>query len=61
MDEYIAAGVRLGWLVDRTNRTVYVYRPNIDIETLLDPATVSGDPELAGLVVNMARVFQDSL
>ncbi len=61
MDEYVVSGVRLGWLVDRANRIVYVYRPNIAVATLLNPATVSGDPELPGLVVDMARVFQDSL
>ncbi|MBC7809004.1 MAG: Uma2 family endonuclease [Akkermansiaceae bacterium] len=66
MHEYITSGVRLGWLVDRANRTVYVYRPNLAVATLLDatlldPMTVSGDPELPGLVVDMTRVFQDSL
>lgn len=61
MDEYIANGVKLGWLIDRANRTVHVYRPNTPTETLSDPATVSGDPELPGLTVNMARVFQDAI
>ena len=60
MDEYITNGVRVGWLVDRANRTVHVYRPNVPVDVLTDPATVSGDPELPGLSVNMARVFQDS-
>lgn len=61
MEEYIANGVRLGWLVDRSTRTVYVYRPNVLVETLNDPATVSGDPELPGMQVNMTRVFQETL
>lgn len=61
MDEYIANGVKLGWLIDRANRTVHVYRPNTPTETLNGPATVSGDPELPGLTVNMARVFQDAI
>ena len=61
MDEYLANGVCLGWLVDRANRAMYVYRPNVAVERLDDPAVASGDPELAGLVVNMARVFQYSL
>jgi Uma2 family endonuclease len=61
MDEYIANGVKLGWLVDRTQRKVYIYRPNVPTETLNDPATVSGDPELPGLTVNIARVMQDSI
>ncbi len=60
MDEYIASGVRVGWLVDRANRTVYVYRPNLPADMLTNPATVNGDPELPGLSVNMARVFQDA-
>lgn len=47
--------------MDRANRTVYIYRPNVLVETLADPASVSGDPELPGLSVNMARVFQTSL
>lgn len=61
MDEYVANGVKLGWLIDRPNRTVYVYRPSVPVETLSDPAIVSGDPELPGLTVNMARVMQDSV
>ena len=61
LEEYIANGVRLGWLVDRANRMVYVYRPNVPVDTLSDPATVAGDPELPGLTVNMARVFQETL
>lgn len=61
MEEYMTNGVKLGWLVDRAERKVHVYRPNVPVETLDDPATVSGDPELPGLFVNMARVFQDTL
>ena len=26
MQEYMANGVLLGWLIDRTNRTVHLYR-----------------------------------
>jgi Uma2 family endonuclease len=61
MVEYLANGVKLGWLIDRANRTVYVYRPNVPMETLVNPASISGNPELSGLTVNMARVFQDTI
>ncbi len=61
MDECLANGVRLGWLIDRANRTVYVYRLNAPFETLVDPATVFGDPKLTELTVSMARVMQDSI
>lgn len=61
MEEFRAAGVRLGWLIDRTARTVSIYRADGSVETLDDPATVSGDPEMPGLVVDMARVFRQTL
>ncbi len=57
MEEYKANGVRLGWLIAPKTRTVYIYRPGRDVETLDDPATVSGDPELPGFVLDMNRVF----
>lgn len=57
MAEYATNGVRLGWLVDRKNRTVYVYRPGAEPETLTDPASVSADPELPGFVLDLAPVF----
>src|SRR5581483_3814065 len=46
MREYLANGARLGWLLDPTTRTVYVYRPNAPVERLDNPETVSGDPVL---------------
>ncbi|MBC8141002.1 MAG: Uma2 family endonuclease [Armatimonadetes bacterium] len=58
MAEYMANGVRLGWLIDRLKHTVYIYRPNVaDPEVLTDPATVSGDPELPGFVLDMSLIF----
>ena len=58
MEEYIANGVRLGWLIDRKKRTVIVYRPGQAEQEIYDPATLAGDPELPGFVADMARVFQ---
>jgi Uma2 family endonuclease len=57
MDEYLASGTRLGWLIDRKNRRVYVYRPGTAVTVLEDPPEVSGDPELPGFVLRMARIF----
>jgi len=57
MDEYIANGARLGVLIDRKSRRVYVYRPGQDVVELDDPASVAGDPELPGLTLDMARIF----
>lgn len=57
MEEYRDNGARLGWLVDRKSRTVYVYRPNAPVETVTDPASLGGDPELPGFVADLRRVF----
>lgn len=57
MDEYLENGVRLGWLLDRKNKRIYVYRPGRSVEELTNPATISGDPELPGFVLNLARIF----
>jgi Uma2 family endonuclease len=50
-------GVQLGWLIDRKNRRVYIYHPNLPEECLENPATVSGDPVLPGFVLNMSRIW----
>lgn len=57
MQEYIDNGVRLGWLIDRRNRTVEVYRPGRSPEILEQLETVSGDPELPGFVLKLARIW----
>jgi Uma2 family endonuclease len=57
LEEYIANGAVLGWLIDRKNRTIYLYRPGREPETLDNPETVSGDPELPGFVLQMAKIW----
>lgn len=57
MQEYIDNGASLGFLIDRKNRTVHLYRPNRSPEILENPEAVSGDPELPGFVLKMARIW----
>ena len=57
MQEYIENGVSLGFLVDRKNRKVYIYRPDREPEILDNPETVSADPELPGFVLRMAKIW----
>lgn len=57
MQEYIANGTSLGWLIDRKNRKVYIYRPHQALEILDNPETVSGEPELPGFVLRMAKIW----
>lgn len=57
MDEWIANGVRLGWLIDPEPRQVYVYRPDAPAERLDDPAELSADPLLPGFVLDLREIW----
>lgn len=57
MQEYIDNGARLGWLIDPETRTVEIYEPGEEVETLYNPERVAGDPVLPGFLLNMKRVW----
>jgi Uma2 family endonuclease len=58
MQEYIANGAQLGWLIDTPNRRVYIYRPGVAVECLENPVTLSGNPELPGFALDLARLWE---
>jgi Uma2 family endonuclease len=55
--EYMAAKVRLGWLIDRKNRRVEIYRLGKPISILDAPAILSGEDVLPGFVLDMVLVW----
>ncbi|MDZ8260446.1 Uma2 family endonuclease [Nostoc sp. ChiQUE01b] len=57
MREYIDNGVRLGWLIDRKNKQVEIYRPNQDVEILNHPANLSGEDVLLEFVLDLTEVW----
>lgn len=57
MEEYIANGVRLGWLIDAIERTVAIYRPGRPPQVLENPTTVSGEGPVEGFVLSLDRIF----
>lgn len=57
VQEYIDNGAQLGWLIDPVDRRVYVYRSGIMAECLENPATIIGDPELPGFVLDLAGIW----
>ena len=61
MEERLAYGVTLGWLIDPFLRQVHIYRPGVAPELLDDPETVSGGPELPGFVFAVRRRIFDLL
>jgi Uma2 family endonuclease len=57
LQEYIDNGAKLGWLIDRKNRRVYLYRPQADVQCLENPTTVSGEPVLPGFILRMDVIW----
>lgn len=57
LQEYMDNGVVLGWLIDRKNRQVYIYKPNAEVECLDNPATLSGESILPGFVLDLLSIW----
>jgi Uma2 family endonuclease len=57
MEEYVANGAQLGWLIDPFERKVYVYRPDAEAEVLEDPETISGEPLLRGFALDVRALW----
>lgn len=57
MDEYIAAGCRLAWLIDPQARKTWVYTDNGDIQTIPFEQPLSGGAVLLGFEVKLRDVF----
>lgn len=58
MEQWMAYGARLGWLIDAYNDKVWIYREGQDEpEELNRPAELSGENVLPGLIVDMARIW----
>ncbi len=59
MQTYVDQGAHLGWLIDPIDGTVEVYRPDRPVETLHQPATLSGEDVLPGFVLDLKGILFD--
>ena len=57
MTEYIANGAQLGWLIDPLEKKAYVYRPRVRVKVLNRPKTLSGEPLLKGLKLDLTGIL----
>ncbi len=57
LQEYVENGVRLAWLIDPFERRVEIYRPNVVPLDVDNPATLNGEPELAGFIFDLRSVW----
>ena len=57
MTEYIENGAQLGWLIHSKTKQVFMYRPNVEVEILENPKTVSGEPLLKGFELDLTEIW----
>lgn len=56
MQEYIDNGALLGRRIDRKNRQLYIYRPEVAVECLDSPTIVSGEAVLPRFVLDLSKI-----
>ncbi len=57
MEEYRDNGARLGWLLNRKQRQVEIYRPGQSTKILDNPQSLSGDPVLPDFVLDLTLIW----
>ena len=57
MEEYIANGVQLGWLIDRKNQQALVYRQDGSITQYPATAILSGEDVVPGLMLPLKKLL----
>ncbi|NEQ50543.1 MAG: Uma2 family endonuclease [Leptolyngbya sp. SIO3F4] len=57
MAEYLDNGLRLGWLINRKQRFVEIYRSNQPVEKLENPTQLSGETVLPGFNLKLFYIW----
>jgi Uma2 family endonuclease len=57
LEEYLAAGVKLVWIMDLKSKTVRVYRPESAPQKLTERDTLTGDDILPGFRLSLKTLF----
>lgn len=57
LQDYIDNGTLLGWLIDRKQQQVYIYRPNQPVDCLTQPSTLSEESVLPGFVLDLSTIW----
>ena len=57
MQEYLATGAQLGWLIDPLEKRVHIYRPKQAVEIRNDPASLDAEVVLLGFVLDVRELW----
>jgi Uma2 family endonuclease len=56
MNEYVANGARVGWVMDPKSKRVWVFTA-AGFQILEQPGALSGDPILPGFMLDLTDIF----
>jgi len=57
MEEYLANGAQLGWLIDPLERKVHIYRPHTVVEILDNLPQISADSLIKGFILKLDGIL----
>ncbi len=57
MQEYLANGLVLGWLIDPQNKQVEVYKANCPVKVIPNPVNLSGEDILSGFTLELKEIL----
>lgn len=57
MEEWIANGAQLAWLIDADVRSIEIYRPGREPETRTGLASIAGEGPVDGFVLELGPVW----
>ncbi|NBD33365.1 MAG: Uma2 family endonuclease [Cyanobacteria bacterium] len=58
MQEYLDNGVRLGWLIEPSTKTVEIYRLEKAVEILQSPKALRGEDVLSGFTLDLEPIWR---
>jgi Uma2 family endonuclease len=57
MKEYLENGTKLGWLINRKDKKVEIYRQGKEVEILDNPKTLSGEYVLTNFLLDLDLIW----
>lgn len=57
MEEWMANGAQLGWLIDPSRETVYVYRQQAAMEKISGLTSIGGEGPVEGFLLDLTKVW----
>ena len=58
MEDWMANGVQLAWLIDGDARIIYVYRPGCEPETIRGALEIAGEGPVSGFRLDLRRIWR---